>query len=172
MLQLSEPRIIERGPYLVVGAYCSFEGDDEDAGWAGADRAFFARKAEIGNRTDGNVLGFLYRPHRDHPEVAEHVRACFIGVEVTDLDHVPEGLATTRFSGGTYVIVDSTGDTQAEAAEGVGAAIGFLDGWIREHGYVEGDACFACDHEAAEAPPFVESVYMKIEPQLVAGGGD
>ena len=34
------------------------------------------------------MLGFLYRPHKDHPEIPESVRACFVGVEVTDLgDH-------------------------------------------------------------------------------------
>lgn len=165
MLRLSEPRIIERGPYQVVGVYCTFEGDDEGPGWAGADRGFFQRRHEITNRTDDAVLGFLYRPHRDDPTISEAVRACFIGAEVTDLDHVPQGMATTRFSGGKYVIVDCTGDTQAEAAEGVGEAIGFLSTWIPEHGYVEGDACFACGHEQAKTPPFVERVYIKIDRQ-------
>lgn len=163
MLQLSEPRIIERGPYQMVGVYCTYEGDDEGPGWEGAHRGFFQRRHEITNRADGTVLGFLYRPHRDDPAISEGVRACFVGVEVTDLDHVPEGMATTRFSGGKYVIVDCRGDTEAEAAEGVGQAIGFLDSWIPEHGYVEGDACFASSHERAGGPPFVEQVYIKIE---------
>ena len=29
MFELSEPKVIEREPYLVVGAYCTFEGEDE-----------------------------------------------------------------------------------------------------------------------------------------------
>ncbi len=109
------------------------------------------------------MLGFLYRPHRDHPEVAEDVRACFIGAEVTDFDHVPDGMSTTQFSGGQYVIVDCRGDTQEEAAAGVGEAIGFLSQWMPEHGYAEGDACFSCSDEKAPRPPFVEHVYIKIE---------
>ena len=62
MLTLSEPRIIERGPYLVVGATCTFEGQDEGPGWSGASRAFGSRETEIENRVDDMTLGFLYRP--------------------------------------------------------------------------------------------------------------
>lgn len=163
MLTLSNPTIIERGPYKVVGVYATIDGDDEGPGWAAADRQFFARLGEITNRSDNAVLGFLYRPHTDHPSIAESVRACFIGVEVSDLDHVPQGMATTQFSGGQYVIVACTGDTQVEASAGVGEAIGYLSTWIPEHGYSEGDACFACSPYTANQPPYIEHVYIKIE---------
>jgi hypothetical protein len=163
MLKLSEPKIIERDPYLVVGAYCAFEGDDEGPGWAGASKEFFARRQEIANRKDDAVLGFLYRPHKDHPEIPESVRACFVGVNVTDLDHVPEGLSTTQFSGGIYAVVACTGDTEDEAAMGVGEGVGFLEEWVVEQGYVEGDACFALSHEDEPRPPYVEYVYIKMD---------
>ena len=39
MLELSEPRIIERRPYLVVGAYAPYKRDDEGPGWSGAFKA-------------------------------------------------------------------------------------------------------------------------------------
>jgi hypothetical protein len=165
MPKLSEPRIIEREPYQVVGAYCTFEGEDEGPGWSGASRTFYTRRGEIINRVGDTVLGFLYRPHRDDPSILESVRACFVGVEVTDLDHVPEGLSTTRFSGGKYVVVECRGDTQDEAAIGVGEGVAFLKKWILEQGYAEGDACFACSHENAPRPPFIEYVYIKIEEQ-------
>ena len=166
MLTLSEPQIIERGPYLVVGAYATFDGEDEGPGWSGASKAFYARKDEITNRRDDAVLGFLYRPHKNHHEIPESVRSCFVGVEVTDLDHVPEGLAVTRFSGGKYVIVACQGDTEGEAAMGVGEGVGLLEKWIAKHGYVEGDACFALSHEDAPKPPYVEWVYANfVEPQ-------
>jgi hypothetical protein len=163
MPKLSEPKIIERGPYRVVGAYCTYEGEDEGPGWSGASKTFYARREEITNRVDDAVLGFLYRPHKDHPEIPEDVRACFVGVEVTDLDHVPRGLSTTRFTGGKYVIVACQGDTEAEAAMGVGEGVGFLEKWIAEQGYTEGDACFALSHESTQKPPFVEYVYIKFE---------
>ncbi|MBN1579924.1 MAG: GyrI-like domain-containing protein [Anaerolineae bacterium] len=163
MLTLSEPTIIEREPYLVVGAYCAFEGEDEGPGWSGASQTFYARRDEITNRKDDRVLGFLYRPHKDDPNIPESTRACFVGVDVTDLNHVPEGLSTTQFSGGKYVIVACQGDTEDEAAMGVGEGVGFLEKWINENGYVQGDACFACSHENAPKPPFVEYVYIKIE---------
>jgi len=162
-LRLGEPKIIERGPYLVVGAYATFEGDDEGPGWSGASEAFYPRRGEVPNRVGDAVLGFLYRPHKDHPDVPESVRACFVGVEVTDLDHVPEGLSTTRFSGGKYAILSCTGDTEDEAAMGVGEGVSFLETWAAEQGYREGDACFALSHEDAPRPPYVEYVYMKIE---------
>ncbi|TFG72973.1 MAG: AraC family transcriptional regulator [Anaerolineales bacterium] len=160
MFSLSEPEIIERGSYQVVGAYATFEGADEGPGWSGASQAFFARMREITNRTDDMVLGFLYRPHRDHPEIHEDIRACFIGVEVADLDHVPQELSTTTFSGGKFVIVACQGETEDEAAMGVGDGVQFLMQWIKQHGYTEGDACFACSHENAPKPPFIEYVYM------------
>ncbi len=164
MLRLSEPIIIQHAPYQVVGAYCAYQGDDEGPGWDGASREFARRRGEITNATDGLTLGFLYRPHTDHPGISEDVQACFIGVDVADLDHVPAGMATTRFSGGDYVIVACQGDTEDEAAACVGEAIAWLGKWIPEHGYVEGDACFACSDEKAPRPPFIERVYIKLEP--------
>lgn len=163
MITLSEPKIVERGPCLVVGAYATFAGDDEGAGWSGASEAFYARRNAITNQVGDAVLGFLYRPHRDHPETPESVRACFVGVEVTDLNDVPESLSTTRFSGGKYVVVACEGDTEDKAAMGVGEGVGFLGTWIPEQGYREGDACFALSHEDAPRPPYVEYVYIKIE---------
>ena len=160
MATISEPTIIERGPYLVVGAYVTFEGTDEGPGWSGASQAFLARAKEIVNRVDDKALGFLYRPHRDHDGVPKHVRACFVGVEVTDLDHAPEGMNTTTFSGGKYAIVACTGDTQDEAAMAVGEGVHSLETWITKQGYTEGDACFACSVDGAGGPPFVEYVYM------------
>ena len=71
MPELSEPKIIERGPYLVVGAYCTFEGEDEGPGWSGASNAFYARREEITNSVGDAVLGFLYWPHKDHPDIPE-----------------------------------------------------------------------------------------------------
>ncbi len=165
MLKLSEPTVIEREPYLVVGAHCTFEGEDEGPGWSGASQAFHARRGEITSRRGDTMLGFLYRPHKDHPDIPESIRACFVGVEVTDLDRVPEGLSTTRFSGGKYAILECRGDTEDEAAMGVGEGVAFLEKWIAQQGYTEGDACFACSHESAPRPPFIEYVYMKVEEQ-------
>ena len=163
MMTLGEPKIIEREPYLVVGAYATYEGEDEGPGWSGASEVFYARRGEITNAKNDKVLGFMYRPHKDHPEISEDVRACFVGVDVADLDHVPEGLSTTTFSGGKYVIVACQGDTEGEAAMGVGEGVGFLMRWVTEQGYTMGDACIACSHEGEPKPPFVEYVYMKIE---------
>lgn len=165
MLQLSEPTVIEREPYRIVGAYCTYEGEDEGPGWSGASQAFHAQRGKIANQKGDTMLGFLYRPHKDHPEIPESVRACFVGVEVTDLDHVPEGLSATRFSGGQYAVLESRGDTEDEAAIGVGEGVALLEKWVVQQGYTEGDACFACSHENAPRPPSIEYVYMKMEPQ-------
>ena len=143
MLTLSEPRVIERGPYKVVGVYCAYAGDDEGPGWSGAETEFFRRRDEVRNRKDDLVLGFLYQPHKDRPDAPESVMACFVGVEVPDFDHVPDGMSTTQFSGGQYVIVECRGDGQEEVAAGVGEAVGFPAKWIPAHGYVIGDACFS-----------------------------
>ncbi len=159
--QITEPKIIERGPYHVVGAYAICKGDDEP--WGEASQELGRRKAEVLNRESDTLLAFLYRPHRDDPSIPEKVRSCFMGVEVTDLDHVPEGMAATRFTGGRYVTVECKGDTENEAAMGVGDAIQKLEKWIETNGYREGDACFCFSHENTDAPPFVQHVYVKLE---------
>ena len=129
MLHLSEPEVIERGPYLVVGCWHPYEGDDEGPGWAAAYEAFQTRQDDIRNRADSMTLGFLYRPHADHPEVPAAVRACFIGVEVAaETTDFPGGLSTARFPGGRYVTLRIIGDTQAEATEGVGGGRGATRG--------------------------------------------
>jgi hypothetical protein len=160
MLKISKPEIMERGPYLVVGAYSTFEGEDEGPGWSGASTTFFARKDEITNRIGDLILGFLYHPHRDESNIPEEVRACFVGVEVTDLDHIPPGLSSTTFSGGQFVIVACQGDTEDEAAMGVGDGVQLLQKWVNDNGYKQGDACFACSHENVVRPPYIEYVYM------------
>src|SRR5512139_459441 len=106
MLTICEPRVIEREPYKVIGVYCAYAGDNEGPGWTGAETEFFGRRDEIKNRTDDLVLGFLYRPHKDHPDVPESVKACFIGAEVSAFERVPDGMSTTQFSGGQYVIIE------------------------------------------------------------------
>lgn len=71
----------------------------------------------------------------------------------------------TRFSGGAYVLVDCVGQSQQEAAEGVGQAIiSMVSQWLPAHGYCAGDACFAAADTSAPRPPFVETVYIKLEP--------
>ena len=159
--QITEPKIIERGPYHVVGTYAICEGDDEP--WGEASGELDRRKSEVPNRESDTLLAFLYRPHRDDPSISEEVRSCFMGVEVTDLDHVPDGMTATRFTGGQYVTVACKGDTENEAAMAVGDAIRQLGQWIKENGYREGDACFCFSHEDAETPPFVQHVYIKLE---------
>ncbi len=163
-LSLGEPRIITRGPYRVVGAWCAYEGEDEGPGWNGAYESLAPRLGEIVGRCDDLMLGFLYRPHKDDPTLPEAVRACFVGVDVHESAPVPDGLAATRFSGGQYVLVDCIGDTPGEAAEGVGQAIDWLTAWLPAHGYREGDACFAASRSGAPRPPWVETVYIKLEP--------
>ena len=101
--EITEPQIIERGPYLIVGAFADSKDGDEP--WGEASEELDRRKGEIQGRVSDELIGFLYRPHRDNPAVPENVRGCFMGVEVKDLDHVPEGMYTTRFSGGRTAIV-------------------------------------------------------------------
>lgn len=164
MLKFSQPTIIEHEPFQVVGCYATFEGEDEGPGWDGAHRAFFARESEVQDRADDLVLGFLYRPHRDDPTVPATVRACFVGVPVTSLDRVPDGMHVTRFSGGEYAVIACEGESPDEPGQGVGEAIGYLEReWMPTHGYSAGDACFAAGQEHAVPPPYVEYVYMKLE---------
>ncbi len=164
-MTFGQPQIVEREPYLVVGCYATYQGDDEGPGWAGAEERFHRLRGMIRNRKGDWMLGFLYRPSRDDSTVPADVRACFVGVEVMDEGQAPPGLTLTRFPGGTYATVECRGDRPEEAAQGVGEAIAFLDGWLARNGHREGDACFACSHEAAPRPPYIEYVYMKVEPK-------
>ena len=160
---ITDPKIIEHDPYTVVGVYATFEGENEGPAWGQASQELERRKLEIQNRRGDTLLGFLYRPYRDDPAVDEKVRACFMGVEVTDCSQLPDGMTATRFSGGKYVTVECRGATEHEAAMLVGEAIQGLEQWIRENGYREGDACFCFSHEDAATPPFIQHVHVKIE---------
>jgi hypothetical protein len=160
---ITDPKVIERGPYLVVGAYATYEGEDEGPAWGAASGEFFRRKDEVPNRIGDAILGFLYRPHRDDPTIGEDVRAVFMGVEVSSLADLPAGLSVTRFSGGRFVTVESRAQTEGDAGMGVGDAVHTLERWVKEHGYREGDSCFCFSYESAPRPPYVEHVYMKFE---------
>ena len=160
---ISEPKVIERGPCNVVGAYAVYEGDDEGPAWGQASAELDRRKADVLNREGDTLLGFLYRPHKDDPDVPQEVRSCFMGVEVTDLGRVPDGMAATRFSGGKYIAVACRGDTEMEAAVGVGDAVRKLERWMAENGCREGDACFCFSHEEADTPPFIQHILAKLE---------
>lgn len=157
----TEPKIIEHEPWDIVGMYVIAKSDHEP--WGEAMTAFERRRADVTNRVDDIQLAFLYRPHRDDPSVPESAQACFIGFEVTDLDHIPEGMAATRFSGGRFVMVECCGDTEDAVAAAIGDVIRRLETWIPEHGYTEGEACFCLNHEYAKTPPFQWDVYIKIE---------
>jgi predicted transcriptional regulator YdeE len=159
MTTLLEPEVIEHEPFLIIGAYATYEGEDEGPGWSVAAEAFHARRDEITDQKDDLMVGFLYRPHRDDPTIPESVHACFVGVEVIDIDHVPEGLSATRFPGGRYVIVACQGETENDAAMAVGEGVQRCEAWIAENAYQEGEACFACSHENAPRPPYIEYVY-------------
>ena len=161
--ELTEPRIIEHGPYRIVGMYAVAEDDEEP--WGEAAAAFAARRDEIANRVGDAEIGFLYRPHRDDPAIAADVRACFMGVEVADFRNVPAGMATTRFGGGEFITTEVHGGTQMGAAMGVGDAVQMLMKWAAGHGYTEGDSCFCFSQESAIGPPFVQHVHLKLEPR-------
>ncbi len=100
-----EPTIIEREPVHLVGVYCTYEGGNEEAGWRAAEKAFFERYKEIQNRRDSLIFGLMYRPNKDHPEISEDVQAVFLGVDVSDFEHIPDGMSVTHYSGGKYALV-------------------------------------------------------------------
>jgi len=56
MLELSGPKIIERESYQIVGAYCTFEGEDEGPGWSGASAASLRIGTDITGTTWGRKM--------------------------------------------------------------------------------------------------------------------
>ena len=163
---LSEPRIVRRDPFTVAGVWAPYQGEDESPGWLAADAGFRALLPDVVHRADDMILGFLYAPHRDDPSIDPAVTACFIGVAVTSLVGQPPGLTTTRFPNGEYVLVDCIGDTDGDAAAGVGEALGMLMAWIPAHGYRyrENDVVFTAGSETAPKPPWIETVHVRLEP--------
>ncbi|MCW5942379.1 MAG: GyrI-like domain-containing protein [Fimbriimonadaceae bacterium] len=159
---LTQPRLEQTGPFRVVGCWCAFDGEDEGPGWTGAHGAFFPRIGEVADREGDLVFGFLYRPHKDHPEVAPSVRACFVGVGVRPEARVPPGMCESAFPEGTYVAVESVADDMGEAAEGVGEAVAACNGYAEANGWREGDACFAVAHGDEPKPPYREIVMMHL----------
>ena len=110
--------------------------------------------AALGTRA-GRALG-----HQVH--AGQHAQAAGQGRQRDRLGHRGDGRMAFR---GKYVIVECRGDTENEAAMGVGEAIEMLQKWIPEQGYAQGDACFACSAPRVDPPPYIEYVYIKIEKQ-------
>jgi hypothetical protein len=97
--EITEPKIIERGPYSVVGVYATYEGDAEGPAWEKASAELERRKGQVRHRVGDTLLAFLYRPHKDDPSVAEEVQACLVGLEVADLTEVSDGSCGGRGRG-------------------------------------------------------------------------
>ncbi len=162
-MMLAVPQVAKQEPRCIVGCYCTFEGDDEGPGWSGAHAGLMGRIHEIPNRIGDARWWFLYRPHKDHPEISPDVRSAFGGVEVPDFTMVADGLSTTRFAGGDYIFVEIIGDSENEAGEGVGPAVQAVEDWLRAHEFGEGDeGALVCEHESVSTPPHRLSVCARI----------
>ena len=79
---ISEPKVIERGPCNVVGAYAVYEGDDEGPAWGQASAEFDRRRGEgFPNHECGSAM-------KPPWEVFAESRGCNLIIDVDDGDYL------------------------------------------------------------------------------------
>ena len=106
-------RIIQSPEILIIGmkANMSFETISEDT--VKLARQFMPRLKEINNRVDDNTLSLQNYNNFDYNNLSPTMTfEKWVGVEVNDLNDVPEGMETLTISSGNYLVIDFKGSTQ------------------------------------------------------------
>lgn len=107
-------RIIQSPEILIIGmkANMSFSTISEDTGKLA--RQFMPRLKEIKNRVDNNTLSLQNYDDFDYNNVQPTMTfEKWVGVEVANLDEVPEGMETLTIKSGNYLVMDFKGSMQA-----------------------------------------------------------
>lgn len=106
-------RIINSPETYIVGikANVSFETITVETGKLG--RQFMPRLKEIKNRVDDNTLSLQSYDDFDYHKVSPIMTfEKWVGVEVTNLDNVPERMETLTINPGNYLVIDFKGSMQ------------------------------------------------------------
>mgnify|MGYP000026461738 CR=1 FL=1 len=106
-------RVIESPEMYIVGmkANLSFETISEGTGKLA--RQFMPRLKEVKNRVDNNTLSLQNHDNFDYkvlPPTKTFEK--WIGVEVTNLNDVPDGMETLTIKPGNYLVIDFKGSIQ------------------------------------------------------------
>ena len=106
-------RIIQTPDIFIIGmkANMSFETISEDTGKLA--RQFMPRLKEVKNRVDNFALSLQNHDNFDYhnlPPIRTFEK--WIGVEVANLNDVPEGMETLTIKAGNYLVIDFKGTMQ------------------------------------------------------------
>ena len=106
-------RIIQSPEILIVGmkATMSFSNISEETGKLA--RQFMPRLKEIRGRVDDNTLSLQNYDDFDYTKVSPTMTfEKWVGVEVDNLNDVPEGMETLTINSGRYLVIDFKGSIQ------------------------------------------------------------
>ncbi|MCK0108551.1 GyrI-like domain-containing protein [Flavobacteriaceae bacterium S0825] len=106
-------RIIQSPEILIVGmkATMSFSNISEETGKLA--RQFMSRLKEIRGRVDDNTLSLQNYDDFDYTKVSPTMTfEKWVGVEVDNLNDVPEGMETLTINSGRYLVIDFKGSIQ------------------------------------------------------------
>lgn len=122
--------ITERPAMLLVGMAINVKLGQEGRPGFKLASTFFDRKSEIGSRlNDTDVFGVSTDP--ENYNVEKDKFEYFIGVEVSDAEHVPEGMVIRKLPANEYVAFRFHGP-----AENAGAVHAYLySTWLNENDY-------------------------------------
>lgn len=106
-------RLIQSPIIYIVGmkATMSFNTISEDTGKLA--RQFIPRLKEVKNRVDDNTLSLQNHDNFDYNNIPTTMTfEKWIGVEVANLNNVPEGMETLTIKPGKYLVIDFKGAMQ------------------------------------------------------------
>jgi len=106
-------RIINSPETYIVGmkATMSFSTISEDTGKLA--RQFMPRLREINNRVNNYTLSLQNYDDFDYHKVSPTMNfEKWVGVEVSNLDNIPEGMETLTINPGNYLVIDFKGSMQ------------------------------------------------------------
>ncbi len=106
-------RIIQSPEILIIGmkASMSFETISEDTGKLA--RQFMPRLKEVKNRVDNFTLSLQNHDNFDYNDIPpKRTFEKWIGVEVANINEVPENMETLTIKPGNYLVIDFKGAMQ------------------------------------------------------------
>lgn len=127
-----EAKIIQKHGMKLIGLACSVMlgqiSEDKPTTFS-LERTFVERKSEISSSSHNLVYGVSTDPENYNPET--DLYEYFIGVEVSDIEYIPEGMVVREIPANTYVKFSFKG-----TADKAGAVHAYLySTWLKDSEY-------------------------------------
>ena len=106
-------RVVKSPEILIVGMKASLSFETISEGTGKLARQFMPRLKEVKNRVGNNTMSLQNHDNFDYHNLPPtRTFEKWIGVEVSNLEDVPEGMETLTIKSGNYLVIDFKGTMQ------------------------------------------------------------